>query len=150
MCAACVDASNGRGEHWPPGGCRRGLEHQLRPLDLTAGVHAALDDPARGRYLLACDGDRIVGQLMLTTEWSDWRNGVLWWIQSVYIPPETRRRGVFRALFAHVQSLARATPGVVGLRLYVEQNNTVAHEVYRRVGMQDACYRVFEQMFEEG
>ncbi len=110
------------------------------------GVKAVLADPARGRYFLASTNDRAVGQLMLTTEWSDWRNGQVWWIQSVYVAPDHRRRGVMRALYRHVEALARRTAGVVGLRLYVERNNIVAQEAYRTVGMHDAGYLVFEKM----
>jgi len=90
-----------------------------------------------------------VGTLMLTDEWSDWRNGWWWWIQSVYVAPDHRRRGVYAALHRHVEALARATPGVVGLRLYVERDNARAQETYAALGMVDAGYAVFEQAFEE-
>ena len=110
------------------------------------GVSAVFADPARGRYFLACVKDRAVGQLMLTTEWSDWRNGQVWWIQSVYVAPDHRRGGVMRALFRHVEALARRSAGVVGLRLYVERNNATAQGAYRTVGMHDAGYIVFEKM----
>lgn len=114
---------------------------------LRPGVRAVIDNPTLGRYFVACDGDEVVGQLMITTEWSDWRNGQIWWIQSVYVRPEHRRRGVFRSLYRHVEEVARATPGVVGLRLYVEQNNAVAHRVYEGLGMHSAGYVVFERMW---
>ena len=81
---------------------------------------------------------------MLTTEWSDWRDGWWWWIQSVYVAPEARRHGVFRALYAHVEADARAMPGVCGLRLYVENDNVRAQATYASLGMVDARYRVFE------
>lgn len=113
---------------------------------LRQGVRALLCDAAHGRYFLACRGPHVVGQVMLTYEWSDWRNGRIWWIQSVYVPPEARRGGVFRALFQHVRGLAESTPGVVGLRLYVEENNTLAHAVYRELGMADAGYFVLQRM----
>ena len=87
---------------------------------------------------------RVVGQLMITYEWSDWRNGVFWWIQSVYVLPEARRLGVFSELYAHLERLAKATPGVCGLRLYVEHANERAQATYRRCGMVDAGYRVME------
>lgn len=112
---------------------------------LRAGVRALADDAERGRYFVACVEDRVVGQLMLTTEWSDWRNGTWWWIQSVYVHPEFRGRGVFRALFEHVEQQARECPGVVGVRLYVHRDNSAAQQVYQRLGMQDAGYVVFER-----
>jgi GNAT superfamily N-acetyltransferase len=84
---------------------------------------------------------------MLTYEWSDWRNGQIWWIQSVYVPAEFRRHGVFRALYQHVEHLARTTPGIVGLRLYVEQHNAAALDVYHRMGLAEAGYVVLEKMF---
>jgi ribosomal protein S18 acetylase RimI-like enzyme len=87
---------------------------------------------------------RVVGQLMVTYEWSDWRNGAFWWIQSVYVLPEARRCGAFSALYSHVERLAKATPGVCGLRLYVELANERAQATYRRCGMTDAGYRVME------
>ncbi|MBI3469329.1 MAG: GNAT family N-acetyltransferase [Planctomycetes bacterium] len=114
--------------------------------ELIPGVRQALQQPDQCRYLVACLDGQTVGQIMLTYEWSDWRNGRIWWIQSVYVPAEFRRLGVFRALFQHVEQLARQTPGVVGLRLYVERHNTAAHEVYRRMGLADAGYVVLEKI----
>ena len=87
----------------------------------------------------------VVGMLLLTREWSDWRNGWLWWIQSVYVRPEARRRGVFRALYDHIYRLAQAEPDVIGLRLYMEENNHRAAETYVAVGMAPAGYVVFER-----
>jgi ribosomal protein S18 acetylase RimI-like enzyme len=124
------------------------LETEHRTLDpqvVRRGVAAALADPAHGRYFVAEDASgRPVGQLMVTYEWSDWRNGQFWWIQSVYVLPEYRRRGVFRALYQHVEGLARSTQGVCGLRLYVEADNVNAQRTYERCGMVDAGYRVME------
>lgn len=120
-------------------------EHlQLDPAVLTAGVHAALADPVKARYFLACRGAEVVGQLMHTYEWSDWRNGTFWWFQSVYVQPSARRAGVFRALYRCIEQLAEADPGVCGLRLYVERDNERAQATYRRCGMQDAGYMVME------
>jgi ribosomal protein S18 acetylase RimI-like enzyme len=116
---------------------------------LRSGVAAAISDPTLGRYFLATDGTEVTGQLMLTTEWSDWRNGQMWWIQSVYVRPDCRRRGVFRALYRYVEQLASTTAGVVGLRLYVECNNQVAQGVYKELGMRDAGYVVFEKMWSQ-
>ena len=110
---------------------------------VRAGVRAALDDPHKGRYLVAEMNGRAVGQLMLTTEWSDWRNGPMWWIQSVYVHPDHRGRGVFRALFETALREARAS-GVRTVRLYVEEGNDVAREVYTRLGMEWCGYLVYE------
>lgn len=117
---------------------------RLDPETLQRGVRGLLGDPLRGAYSLADVGGRVVGQLMRTFEWSDWRNGVIWWLQSVYVDPEFRSRGVFRTLFEHLQTEALATDGVVGLRLYVEQENASAQEVYRKLGMREGGYLVME------
>jgi ribosomal protein S18 acetylase RimI-like enzyme len=120
-------------------------EHkQLDPAILRAGVEHAISNPEIARYFLAEIDVRVVGQLMITMEWSDWRNATFWWIQSVYIRPEDRSRGVFKALFRHVEAIARERKDVCGLRLYVERENAAAQEVYRRLGMCDAGYLVYE------
>jgi ribosomal protein S18 acetylase RimI-like enzyme len=117
----------------------------LDPAVLTPGVLAGLADRNKALYFVA-EGEGIVaGQIMVTFEWSDWRNGWIWWIQSVYVRHEQRRRGVFRALFEHVEGLARADPGVIGLRLYVENGNHAAQETYARLGMKRAGYFVLEK-----
>ena len=129
---------------------RMARETEGKQLDrdtLFRGVTAALADETLARYFLACRGEIVIGQLMLTTEWSDWRNGPIWWIQSVYVIAEERRRGVYRSLHEHVRTLARSTAGVVGVRLYVEKANAVAQQAYRQLGMSDAGYVVFEEMF---
>jgi ribosomal protein S18 acetylase RimI-like enzyme len=117
----------------------------LDPAVLAAGVRAVLDDPARGVYFVAERAGEVVGQTMITTEWSDWRNGWLWWIQSVYVCADARRQGVFRALYEHVQEMARNDPAVIGLRLYVEENNRAAQETYRRMGMEPMGFLVFHR-----
>ena len=122
-------------------------ESEGKKLDteiLRAGVAALLDDPAKGRYFMAEADDAVVGQTMITFEWSDWRNGQFWWIQSVYVEEIARRRGVFRALYDHLQELASRDPKVCGIRLYVEQENTRAQRTYQRCGMQNTGYRVME------
>ena len=129
------------------GNARLALETEDRSLDidrLRSGVRALFDDPARGFYLIAEAGNICVGQMMITYEWSDWRNGVFWWIQSVYTVPEFRRRGVFRALYAQTQSLAQRHGGVCGLRLYVDAHNHQAQVTYRRCGMHESGYHLFE------
>jgi GNAT superfamily N-acetyltransferase len=109
------------------------------------GVRAILDEPGRGFYLVAdMDGD-VVGQVMVTYEWSDYRNGEFWWIQSVYVRPDWRRRGVFTRLFRRVEAMAVARPGVTGLRLYVEGGNTAAQTAYSRLGMRRAPYVLLER-----
>lgn len=126
------------------------FETEQKRLDanlVRAGISAGLADPAKARYTVAWQDDRPVGTLMLTTEWSDWRNAWWWWIQSVYVTPEARRSGVFRALYAQAESEARAAEGVCGLRLYVENDNTRAQDTYAALGMVDAHYRVFESAF---
>lgn len=114
---------------------------------LRSGVAAAIETADLARYFLAVDGDEVVGQLMVTTEWSDWRNGSVWWIQSVYVRPDQRRRGVFRSLYRYVERLAEQTPSVVGLRLYVEHQNSVAQQTYRGLGMLDSGYVVYERIW---
>lgn len=129
--------------------CRLAEETEHKHLDrqhIVPGVQAALADPRKGRYFVACDGDRIVGQLLHTFEWSDWRNGDIWWLQSVYVLPEFRRQGVFTALFEHLRHEALADPNVVGLRLYVEKKNHRAQETYRRLDFVDGGYLVMENM----
>ncbi len=121
----------------------------LAPGVIGPGVTEILTDSAKGRYWVALDGRQIVGQIMVTYEWSDWRNGMLWWIQSVYIHGDYRRRGIFSALYRHVESLASAAAGVRGLRLYVENDNKRAQETYLALGMSDPRYRVMESIFEE-
>ncbi|NNF16112.1 MAG: GNAT family N-acetyltransferase [Gammaproteobacteria bacterium] len=114
---------------------------------IRAGVENVLQDRTRGVYYVACDGDQVVGQLMVTLEWSDWRNGWIWWIQSVYVKADYRKQGVFRALYAHVKNLATEDPSVCGLRLYVEQNNTRAQQTYLSLGMDRTHYLVMEEIF---
>ncbi len=117
----------------------------LDPAAVDAGVRAALADPEKAIYFIAEIDGRVVGQLMITHEWSDWRNGDMWWIQSVYVLPDSRRRGVFRALYQHVRQQARAL-GVVGLRLYVEKENLPAQTTYSGLGMHLSHYLLMEEM----
>ncbi len=120
-------------------------EHKRLDPDIVGrGVGAALDDATKGRYFVAEMDGMIVGQLMITYEWSDWRNGTFWWIQSVYVRSEARRAGVFRALFRHLEEKARADTSVCGIRLYVEDENSRAQQTYASCGMSDGGYRVME------
>lgn len=123
------------------------LESEGKTLDLDrlrTGVTAVLDSNDRGIYHVAESAGRVVGQLLITYEWSDWRNGYFWWIQSVYVVPDLRRRGVYRALNGHVRTQARERGDVCGLRLYVERNNLVAQQVYSSLDMHRAHYDLFE------
>lgn len=140
-----------------------GLE--LDPETVRKGVEALLKDRAKGIYFVAeTDEDPtatnskfkvqssmssvgwVVGQLCITYEWSDWRNGNFWWVQSVYVNKEFRGRGIFAALFEHVQRLARERPGVCGLRLYMEKENEPARRAYQKLGMKQTHYQVFEKL----
>jgi len=122
-------------------------ETESKHLDeqtLLAGVQALIGNPKHGQYYLAELEGEIVGQLLITFEWSDWRNGLFWWIQSVYVAPAHRRLGVFRTLYAHVKQLAEDQPEVCGLRLYVEQDNAAALRTYSMLGMKHTGYHVME------
>jgi GNAT superfamily N-acetyltransferase len=124
------------------------LESEGKELDrslLEPGVRAALVDPAKGRYYVAERDGQVIGQLGVTYEWSDWRNGWFWWVQSVYVVVPARRQGVFRALFRHVEDAARTESGVVGIRLYVERDNRAAHDTYQGLGLDWTSYLVMEK-----
>ncbi|MET0231070.1 MAG: GNAT family N-acetyltransferase [Rhodanobacteraceae bacterium] len=119
----------------------------LAPEVLTRGIVAVFDHPERGFYLVAERGGERVGSLLITHEWSDWRNGGWWWIQSVYVIPNARRSGVFTAMYREIDARARKSPGVIGLRLYVEKENTRAQATYAALGMQPAHYSLYQQEF---
>jgi GNAT superfamily N-acetyltransferase len=110
------------------------------------GVLGVLDVPARGFYLLACTPVAPQACMLVLSEWSDWRNREVWWLHSVYVAPEQRRAGLFRALYEHVTELGKQH-GVAGLRLYVDRRNDNAKAVYRALGMTDEHYELFERMF---
>jgi ribosomal protein S18 acetylase RimI-like enzyme len=114
---------------------------------LLKGVEALLRDATKGFYIVAESNKVIVGQLMITYEWSDWRNGVFWWIQSVYVERGSRGAGVFKMLFEHIHALARSSPNVCGLRLYVEKTNTRAKQTYERLAMHSSHYEMYEMDF---
>jgi L-amino acid N-acyltransferase YncA len=116
---------------------------QLEAATLRRGVAAVLGDPSKGFYLVAEREGRVVGQLMVTREWSDWRNGDWWWFQSVYVAVDARRQGVFRALYDAIVARAKAA-GARGLRLYVEKENRGAQATYAALGMKLARYQIFE------
>ena len=119
---------------------------ELIPEVITEGVKSMINNPHRGFYLVAEEEGKIQASLMVTTEWSDWRNGLFWWIQSVYVKPDYRRQGLYRQLYARVKSLAEAETDVCGFRLYVEQENTRAQETYKALGMEETHYKIFEEL----
>lgn len=114
---------------------------------VTAGVRAALADSGKGFYLLANADGNPVGQLMVTYEWSDWRNGWIWWVQSVYVRPEFRRQGVYRRLYRRLQAMAEAQGDVRGIRLYVMRENLTAKRTYESLGMRHSEYDLYETDF---
>lgn len=118
----------------------------LAPEVLGAGVRRFIERPQFGFYLVAEGGSQVIGSLMITYEWSDWRDGLFWWIQSVYVLPSHRRRGVYRLLYEQVKRLAAADPEVRGFRLYVEKENRVAQATYERLGMNETHYKMFEEL----
>jgi ribosomal protein S18 acetylase RimI-like enzyme len=111
---------------------------------VTRGVAAVFADPAKGTYWVAEADGRVVGSLLTTFEWSDWRNGTVLWIQSVYVLPEWRRRGVYKSLYEHLKRQVERSPDLRGLRLYVDQRNTAAQQVYERLGMTKEHYQMYE------
>jgi ribosomal protein S18 acetylase RimI-like enzyme len=129
-------------------------ETEGRRLDLDRlhlGTIALIEAPARGFFMVAeleqADDRRLLGQLMVTYEWSDWRNGVFWWIQSVYVDPAWRRNGVYRRLHDTVVEMGKADQKMCGIRLYVARDNRAAQTVYRRVGLTRSMYDVYEDDF---
>ena len=125
-------------------------ESEEKRLDrdvLTRGIVAVFDHPERGFYIVAERGGERVGSLLITHEWSDWRNGGWWWIQSVYVMLDARRRGVFASMYREIESRARTTTGVIGLRLYVEKENTRAQATYAALGMEPAHYSLYQASF---
>ncbi|MDE0064786.1 MAG: GNAT family N-acetyltransferase [Gammaproteobacteria bacterium] len=128
-------------------------ESEDRALDaalLEQGVRHVLLEPGDGFYLVAEVNGQAAGSLLVTYEWSDWRNGRFWWVQSVYVLPEYRRRGVYSRMHARVREAALADGHACGLRLYVEKDNTGAQATYSHIGMQKTGYRLFEEEFDRG
>ncbi len=127
------------------------LETEGKQLDsqiLGSGVKAVFRDDKKGFYVVAENDERIVGGLMITFEWSDWRNSWFWWIQSVYITPEFRGQGVYRRLYEFVIKEAKTRGNVCGFRLYVEKENTRARKVYEKLGMESSHYLMYETTIE--
>ncbi len=133
---------------------RLALETERKRLDaavLEAGVAAALSDPGRLCYWLAevAQPAELLGQAAISREWSDWRNGWIWWLQSVYVVESQRGRGVFRALFQQIRAEARNERDVIGLRLYVEDSNHPAHRTYRALGLEPGGYSLYQELWHE-
>ena len=127
-------------------------ESEKKHLDrevLTRGIVAVFDHPERGFYVVAEQDRKPVGSLLITHEWSDWRNGGWWWIQSVYVMPDARRGGVFSAMYREIEARAKASTGVIGLRLYVEKENSRAQSTYAALGMEPAYYSLYQTSWVE-
>ena len=128
---------------------RLALETENFNLDLTTvkkGMQAMLDDPSKGTYFIAEVEGEIAGCHSITYEWSDWRNGMVWWLQSVYVVEKHRKHGVFKAMFDNLKNLIANDSSLAGLRLYVDKTNERAMNVYAAMGMNGEHYSVFEMM----
>jgi GNAT superfamily N-acetyltransferase len=123
-------------------------QKQLNPATMRRGIQAVLDSSDYGFYIVAEEDGQVVGCLLITYEWSDWRSGLFWWIQSLYVRPQFRRRGVFKQLHDFVKAQALRRPEVCGIRLYVEQSNHVAQRAYHQIGMRPTTYRIYEEMLK--
>ncbi|NTW23164.1 MAG: GNAT family N-acetyltransferase [Lentimicrobium sp.] len=121
-------------------------EYKLDIDAVSQGVMAVFDDPGKGFYLIAQSGGINCGCLLITPEWSDWRNSWVWWIQSVYVLPAYRKEGVFGTMYDYIRQLVLQRNDVAGIRLYVDNTNLRAREVYNRMGMNGEHYRTFEWM----
>jgi GNAT superfamily N-acetyltransferase len=117
---------------------------KLDPPTVLKGVSAVFDDPAKGKYWIAESEGRVVGCLLTIPEWSDWRNGTVLWIHSVYVQPDFRKFGVFKALYSHLKHLVESSSDLRGLRLYVDKTNLNAQKVYEALGMSGEHYHLFE------
>ncbi len=118
----------------------------LDPAVLQAGVAKVLADPLRGRYFVADDGGEVIGQIMITYEWSDWRDGWIWWIQSVYVRDDRRKNGVFRSILEFIERLAEIDGNVAAMRLYVEKANHAAQRTYQRMGFDEIHFRLLQKL----
>ena len=121
-------------------------ELALDPDVVNEGVAAVFRDPSKGRYFVAEDAGAVVASLMITHEWSDWRNGLVWWIQSVYVQPEYRKKGVYTQMYRHIKNQVETSADIRGVRLYVDKRNIPAQKVYTRLGMNGSHYDTYEWM----
>lgn len=125
------------------------LETEDKKLDektLRSGVEALFENKEHGFYIVAEDEGNTVGSLMITTEWSDWRNGLFWWIQSVYVKEKFRRKGIYRKMYEFIKDKAGENDKIAGFRLYVEKNNITARKAYESLGMEETYYSLYEEM----
>tara|TARA_B100000029_G_scaffold215934_2_gene213754 strand:- start:22232 stop:22684 length:453 start_codon:yes stop_codon:yes gene_type:complete len=122
---------------------------KLNKETVTKGVQEVFNTPSLGYYIIVKDSSGILGCLMITYEWSDWRNGLFWWIQSVYVKKEYRRKGVYKKMYKFIHERAIADKKCTGIRLYVENNNSIAQKVYNSLGMTETYYKLFEVDFNE-
>ena len=120
-------------------------ELKLDPETVKKGVNAVFENNSRGQYYVAEEDGNLIASLLITDEWSDWRNRNVWWLQSVYVLPEYRRRGVFRLMYNHIRLLAEKND-IAGLRLYVETKNSAAKKTYESLGMSSEHYSFYEWM----
>lgn len=118
----------------------------LDPEIVSKGVNAIFNSPEKGIYFVAESGDKIIASLLITFEWSDWRNGNVYWIHSVYVLPEFRKKGVFKTMYLYLKNIVLKDKNIVGLRLYVDKTNANARKVYETMGMDDGHYMLFEWM----
>ena len=126
---------------------RLALETENRPLDLPrlrASMQAILDDERKGVYLLACDGEEVLGQIMYVFEWSTWRNANFMWLTDLYVPPQHRKCGVFKSLFRAVMDFYHSREDIIGLRFYVDKTNTAVVPLYKKVGWKESNYNLWE------
>ena len=124
-------------------------DKKLNKETVTKGVQEVFNTPSLGYYIIVKDSSGILGCLMITYEWSDWRNGLFWWIQSVYVKKEYRRKGVYKKMYKFIHERAIADKKCTGIRLYVENNNSIAQKVYNNLGMTETYYKLFEVDFNE-
>ena len=115
---------------------------------VTNGVKKVINNSEIGYYVIAKNSNEIMGSLMITYEWSDWRNGMFWWIQSVYVEKEFRKQGVYKQMYLYIKEKAKNDNSCTGIRLYVEKENKVAQSVYKKLGMDETYYKLFEVDFQ--
>ncbi|RFC39736.1 MAG: Ribosomal protein S18 acetylase RimI [Candidatus Nitrotoga sp. CP45] len=121
-------------------------QKELIPEVISKGVNKLLNNPDLGFYVVAERDNEVIGSLMVTPEWSDWRNGLFWWIQSVYIKPNERRKGIYTKLYNFIRESANNNPNICGFRLYVEKTNIFAKNTYEALNMIETDYRIYEEL----
>lgn len=119
---------------------------KLDPDTVRSGVQAVMDDPNKGFYLIAEEDEKVVASLMVTPEWSDWRAKTVWWIQSLYVMPDYRRKGIFKSMYTYLKNEINHLPDIAGIRLYVDKTNTKAQKVYEIIGMNPNHYTLYEDI----